>query len=79
MIKAAEKTEQQKSDEVITVTLSRADYETLRDMITKQQSLSWLGRWLKNVLLVAIGGVLTLIAFGDQIRHVLTTFLGLGN
>ena len=80
MIKAAEKTEQQKQDEVITVTLSRADYETLRDMITRQQSLSWLGKWLKNVLLVAIGGIITLIAFGDQIRQLLSLFInGPGN
>lgn len=65
----------QKSDEVITVTLSRADYETLREIITRQQSLSWLGKWLKNVLFVAVGGILALLAFGEQIRHILALFL----
>lgn len=69
----------QKSDEVITVTLSRSDYETLREIITRQQSLSWLGKWIKNVLFVAAGGIVVLFTFGDHIKHIVLSVLGLGN
>jgi len=64
-----DKTDMQRGDDVINVTLSVADYETLRDMIVRQQSLNWIGKWIRNVLLVAIGGILTLVAFGDQIKQ----------
>lgn len=55
-------------DEVITVTMSREDYETLRNMIAKEKSLSWIGKYMRNVLFVFAGGILTIIAFYHQIE-----------
>lgn len=66
----------QKDDEVISVTLSRSDYITLREMIAKQKSLTWIGKYIRNIVLVAAGGVLTLVAFGDTIKRLLTSWLG---
>lgn len=71
-----EKTEAQKQDEVINVTLSRTDYDVLRGLITAQKSLSWMGRFARNVLFVAAAGILTLFAFGNQLKQVLSSWLG---
>ena len=73
------KTDPQIADEVINVTLSRSDYETLRDIIDRQKSLSWLGKWAKNVLFVAAGGILALIAFGDQLKQIISGWIGTGS
>lgn len=62
-------------DEVLTVTLSRSDYETLRSMIEREQIMSWLGKWLQNFLLVTIGGLVALFTFGGQIRDFILTLL----
>lgn len=70
------KTRTQIEDEVINVTLPKADYEILRDMITKQKSLNWIGKYIRSVLLVAVGGIVTLISFGDQIKHLIELLLG---
>lgn len=73
------KTDPQIADEVITVTLSRSDYETLREIIDRQKSLSWLGKWMKNVIFVAAGGILALLAFGEQIKHIISSWIGIGS
>lgn len=71
-----QKSDEQKNDEVIEVTLSRSDYATLRDMIEKQKSLTFIGKYIRNVVFVAAGGVLGLLAFGDSIKKLLTQWLG---
>lgn len=60
-----------RDDELIDVKLPRKDYEMLREMIKKQEAMSWLGRYLKNVGLVAAGGFLTLWALWDKISFLL--------
>lgn len=64
-------------DEIINVRLNREDYNTLRDMIKKQQSLSWLTKHLMNTTFVFLGGLVALIAFGEQIIGYLKIALGL--
>lgn len=64
-------TDEQKGDEVITVTLPKKDYEQLRTMIERDRSLSVVGRYARNVLLVAAGGVITLVTFWDQLKKLL--------
>lgn len=56
-----------KEDELIDVKLPRKDFEIMREMIKKQEALSWLGRYARNVLLVFAGGVITLITFWENI------------
>lgn len=63
---------QDRDDEIIDVKLPRKDYEMLREMLRKQEALGWLGRYVRNVLLVAIGGFITLFTFWDTIK----TFFG---
>lgn len=65
-------TDEQKGDEVINVTLPKKDYEQLRTMIERDRSLSVVGRYVRNVLLVAAGGFITLVAFWDQLKRLLT-------
>ena len=66
----------QDKDEIINVTLPKQDYVIMREIIERQKSLNWIGKYLRNVLFVAAGGLLTLVAFGDQIKRFLTAFLG---
>ena len=70
------KTKQQLDDEIINVTLSKADYEILRDIITKQKSLNWVGKYIRSVLFVAASGILAAITCGDQVKHLLELWLG---
>jgi hypothetical protein len=57
-----------KDDEIIDVKLPRKDYEIMRDMIRKQEALGWLGQYFRNVILVAIGGFISLFVFWDSIK-----------
>lgn len=66
----------QEKDEIINVTLPKQDYVIMREMIERQKSLNWIGRYFRNVLFVAAGGLITLVAFGDQIKKFLISFLG---
>lgn len=66
----------QDKDEIINVTLPKQDYIIMREIIERQKSLNWFGRYARNVLFVAAGGILTLVAFGDQIKKLLISFLG---
>lgn len=66
----------QDKDEIINVTLPKQDYVIMREIIERQKSLNWIGKYFRNVLFVAAGGLLTLVAFGDQIKRFLTAFLG---
>ena len=57
-----------RDDEIIDVKLPRKDYEIMRDMIRKQEALGWLGQYLRNVVLVGIGGFISLFIFWDTIK-----------
>jgi hypothetical protein len=57
-----------KEDELIDVKLPRKDYEIMREMIKRQEALGWLGKYMRNVILVAIGGFMTFFAFWDSIK-----------
>jgi len=63
-------------DELVIVTLTRADYNVLRDIVNRQKSLNWVGRYVKNVLFVAAGGIITLLVFGEQVKKLLSSLLG---
>lgn len=65
-------------DEVVNVTLPKADYLIMREMIEKQKSLNWVGKYVRNILFVTAGGVLTLIAFGGEIKKLIATIFNLG-
>lgn len=58
-----------KDDELIDVRLPRKDYEMLREMIKKQEALTWIGRYFRNVVFVAIGGILAFYALWDKIAQ----------
>jgi hypothetical protein len=66
----------QNEDEVINVTLSKADYVVLREILEKQKSLNWLGKYVRNILFVTLGGLVTLFTFGDQIKGFIGKILG---
>ncbi len=66
-------------DEVINVTLSKTDYLIMREMIEKQKSLNWIGKYIRNILFVTVGGLLTLIAFGEQIKKLFSVLFGGGS
>jgi hypothetical protein len=65
-------------DEVINVTLPKADYIILREMLEKQKSLNWIGKYVRNILFVTVGGLLSLIAFGEQLKKLFTSMFGTG-
>lgn len=56
-------------DTRVVVTMTKKDYMILRGMIEERRSLNWLGKWMTNILFVAIGGFLGLVAFGDAIKQ----------
>jgi hypothetical protein len=58
-----------KEDELVDVKLPRKEFEIMREMIKKQEALGWLGKYFRNVLLVAAGGIITLLAFWDSIQN----------
>lgn len=64
-----------RDDEIIDVKLPRKDYEIMREMIRKQAALGWLGQYVRNILLVAIGGFITLFTFWDSIKLFVTGLL----
>lgn len=63
-------------DEIITVTLSKGDYIIMREIIDRQKSLNWIGKYFRNVIYVTVSGLLLLIAFGEQIKALFTKILG---
>ncbi|PSH64646.1 hypothetical protein CU103_12235 [Phyllobacterium sophorae] len=57
-----------KQDEIIEVKIPRKDYETLRDMIEREQSYTYITAYLKSFWLWAvIGGILTVWSFWDKL------------
>jgi hypothetical protein len=64
-----------RDDEIIDVKLPRKDYEIMREMIRKQEALGWLGRYFRNVILVATGGFISLFMFWDSIKHFIAGFI----
>ncbi len=63
-------------DEVVNVTLPKDDYLIMREMIERQRSLNWIGKYVRNILFVTVGGLLTLIAFGEQVKKLFTILFG---
>jgi hypothetical protein len=63
-------------DELINVILPKSDYKIMRDIIERQKSLNWFGRYFRNIIFVAAGGLLALIAFGDQFRTIIARLFG---
>lgn len=59
----------EEDDTRVVVTMTKKDYMILRGMIEERRSLNWLGKWMTNILFVAIGGFLGLVAFGDAIKQ----------
>lgn len=61
-----------KDDEVISVNMSRKDYQILRDMIERERAYNWMKNSLRSFWLWAvIGGILSLLTFGDRIFNYL--------
>lgn len=56
-------------DEIVAVTLPLRDYKIMRELIEERRSLNWLGKWFKHFLLVAAGGFIALMTFGDSIKQ----------
>ena len=48
-----------------------------REMIEQRNSLNWIGKYFTNVLFVLAGGVLTWIAFGEQVLKAIKMALGI--
>ncbi len=63
-------------DEVVNVMLPKADYLIMRQIIDRQKSLNWIGKYFRNVIFVAAAGLIALIAFGDQFRALISKLLG---
>ena len=63
-------------DEIIHVTLPRSDYLIMREMIDKQKSLDWIGKYMRNILFVTLGGLLTVVAFGEQLKKLISILIG---
>ena len=78
MPKEKEQTSINEMDEVVNVTLPRDDYLIMREMIEKQKSLNWIGKYVRNFLFVTAGGILTLMAFGGEIKKLVTAIFNLG-
>lgn len=56
-------------DEIVTVSLPRKDYETLRDLIETRQALSGLKKWLQTGVLWAAGSILTIFGVIEILRR----------
>lgn len=56
-------------DQVINVTLSKEDYNIMRDMIERQKSLNWIGKYIRTIVLVALGGLVTFMTVGEHFKN----------
>ncbi len=63
--------EKETEDDVIDVRMPRKDYEIMRDMIARQKALNWIGKWVKQVVFVTAGGIITILALWDWISKFL--------
>jgi hypothetical protein len=54
-------------DEIVVVQLPRKEYELMRKMIQREETMSNVWRWIRTFLFVLIGGVLTLVTFGEAV------------
>ena len=60
-------------DEIIEVRLPRHEYLTLREVIKREQSISWVASWVRNTVVWWVGGaILAVIALWDSITKALT-------
>lgn len=59
--------ERREDDEVVTVTLPRKDYDYLRRMIDRDKSVSVVWAYVRNVLIVAAAGLVTLAAAWEHV------------
>lgn len=64
-------TEHNKQDEVIDVRLPRKDYETLREVIERENAYTWFKSTMRSWWVWAIaGGAISLITLGDSLKGV---------
>lgn len=54
-----------KEDEIVVVQLPRKEYLLMRQMIQREETMSLVWRWMRTFLFVLIGGILTLVTFGE--------------
>lgn len=62
-------------DEVVVLRLPRNEVKMLREMIHRQQAMSWVWKWITAFGLVVVSGAMTLLQFGDGIRKGLSSWL----
>jgi len=56
-------------DEIITVKLSRKEFDIVRKIIAREQAAGWFDGWIKNHWVWIVGGgILTFLYIGDQIK-----------
>lgn len=65
------KTNDTSDDELVNVSLPRRDVKRLKEIIDRDRSLSTVGKYARNVLLVAAGGLITLVAAWDTLKRLL--------
>ena len=63
-------------DEIVVLRLPRREAKTLRDMIKRQQAMSWLWKWLTAFFFAFLSGILLLINFGETLKKGLISWLG---
>jgi hypothetical protein len=57
-------------DQVITVTLPAGEYKILRKMIERDIAMKWVGKWFQTFVFVLIGGIITILVFGEKILKI---------
>lgn len=55
-------------DEIVTVNLPRRDVRQLREIIERDRSVGVVGKYIRTVLLVSAGGLITLFALWDALK-----------
>lgn len=56
-------------DEIVTVKLSRKEFEIVRKIIAREQAAGWFDTWIKNHWVWIIGGgIVSLMYIGDHIK-----------
>ena len=63
-------------DEIVVLKLPRNEAKTLREMIRRQQAMSWLWKWISAFFLVSITGLIAIFEFGDAIKKAISAWLG---
>lgn len=64
----------QEEDEKITVTLTTRDYNLLRQMLQREETLTVIGRWILSTGFVVISGLLATAVFYDNVKIYFKSF-----